>query len=269
MGGLPRLEDSLLFARRFSLIAQFMRREMQSRFAGSFSGSLWALFQPLLQLAVYSFVFVYIFKARVPGAGAPSYVVFLALALWPWTAFAEAVLRSTTAIEENAALIGKVAIPRELLVISSAATSFLIHIAGFIAIVMILAVSGQGIHLWGLAPALLLYVPLFALALGLGLLCAAVQVFVRDLVQALAQILPLIMFAAPVFYDRSIMPERFRGLLDWNPFTFYAESFRSLLLAHGSFDFMKLAIALVLAAAVLLLGRRVFRRLGPHFEDFL
>lgn len=263
------IRATILFARRYSLVAQFMRRELHSRFAGSFSGSLWALFQPLLQLAVYSFVFVHIFKARLPGADAPGYVAFLALALWPWTAFAEAVLRSTTAIESNAALIGKVAIPRELLVFSSAATSFLIHMAGFVAIVLILAATGQGVHLWGLAPALLLYMPLFALALGLGLLCAAIQVFVRDLVQALAQVLPLVMFAAPVFYDRSIMPERFRGLLDWNPFTFYAESFRSLLLAHGHFDFMKLAIALVLALLVLVLGRRAFRRLDPHFEDFL
>lgn len=246
-----------------------MRRDFRSRFAGSFSGSLWALFQPLLQLAVYSFVFVHIFKARLPGAGAPGYVPFLALALWPWTAFAEAVLRSTTAIETNAALIGKVAVPRELLVFSTAATSFLVHVAGFVAIVVILAATGQGVHLLGLAPAMLLFIPLFALAFGIGLLCAAVQVFVRDLIHGLTQVLPLIMFASPVFYDRSIVPERFRALLDYNPFTFYAESFRSLLLAHGSFDFQRLAIALAIAAVALLIGHRVFRRLDPHFEDFL
>ena len=252
-----------------ALTLRFFRRELSNRFAGSFSGGLWALFQPLLQLAVYSFVFVYIFKARVPGAGAPGYVAFLMTALWPWTAFAEAVLRSTTAIQENAALIGKVALPREILVLSSVCSSFAIHLVGFIAIVVILSFSDNGIHLAGLPASILLFVPLLALALGLSLICAAIQVFVRDLVQALGQILPLLMFSAPVFYDRAQLPERYRALLDLNPFTFYAESFRALLLDHGVFNFHHLLGALFVAALALLIGRWLFHRLDPHFEDFL
>ena len=182
-----------------ALTLRFIARELKNRFAGSFSGGLWALFQPLLQLAVYSFVFVYVFKARLPGADAPGYVPFLVTALWPWTAFAEAVLRATTAIQDNAALIGKVALPREVLVLASVCASFAIHAAGFVAIVLVLWLAGRGIHPAGILPALALYLPLFALALGFALLFAAIQVFVRDLVQALGQLLPLAMFAAPVF----------------------------------------------------------------------
>jgi lipopolysaccharide transport system permease protein len=234
-----------------ALTLRFFRRELSNRFAGSISGGLWALLQPLLQLAITSFV------------------PFLAIALWPWTAFAEAVLRSTTAIQDNAALIGKVALPREILVLASVGTSFAIHIIGFVAIVLVLAATGQGIHLAMLPLALLLYLPLAALALGFALVCASVQVFVRDLAQALGQLLPLLMFGAPVYYDRALLPERFRGLLDYNPFTFYAEAFRALLLDHGRFDFRQFAIALIVAAVMLFLGHRLFRRLDPHFEDFL
>lgn len=252
-----------------ALTLRFFQRELRNRFAGSFSGGLWALFQPLLQLAVYSFVFVHIFKARIPGADAPGYVAFLVTAMWPWTAFSEALLRSTTAIQDNAALIGKVALPREVLVLASVCTSFAIHLAGFVAIVLILAVTGNDIHLAGLAPALLLYVPLFALALGLALICASIQVFVRDLVQAIGQLLPLLMFTAPVFYDRALLPARVQGLMDLNPFTFYAEAFRVTLLGHGAFDPLRCLLALALAAFALLLGRWMFRRLDPHFEDFL
>lgn len=251
------------------LTARFLRREIHSRFAGSFSGGLWALFQPLLQLAVYSFVFVQIFKAKIPGADAPGYVPFLMTALWPWTASSEAVLRATTAIESNAALIGKVALPREVLVLSTVLASFAIHFCGFLAIVLILAALGQGIHLAGLLPAVLLYLPLLVLSLGFALFCAAVQVFVRDLVQIVAQVLPLLMFSAPVFYDRDLLPERWRPWMDLNPFTFYAEQFRVALLHHGSFDPARFGVALALALAVWLLGRWVFRRLDPHFEDFL
>ncbi len=252
-----------------ALTLRFFRRELTNRFAGSFSGGLWALFQPLLQLAVYSFVFVYIFKARVPGAGAPGYVPFLVTALWPWTAFSEAILRSTTAIQDNAALIGKVALPREVLVVASVCASFAIHIIGFVAIVAILWLGGRGVLLTGLPAALALYVPLFALALGLALICASVQVFVRDLVQALGQVLPLLMFGAPIFYDRALLPARFQGLLDFNPFTFYAESFRALLLGHGRLDPVHAVIAFAVAAVILFSGHRLFRRLDAHFEDFL
>ena len=252
-----------------ALTRRFFGRELHSRFAGSFSGGLWALFQPLLQLAITSFVFITVFKARVPGADTLGYVPFLATALWPWTAFAEAVLRSTTAIQDNAALIGKVALPREILVFASVATSFAIHVVGFVAIILVLAFAGQGVRLGALLPAVLLYLPLMALALGIALICASVQVFVRDLVQALGQLLPLLMFGAPVYYSRAQLPEQYRGLLDLNPFTFYAEAFRSLLLDYGAFDFRRLAIAVAFAAVVLLLGHWLFRRLDPHFEDFL
>jgi lipopolysaccharide transport system permease protein len=252
-----------------ALTLRFIQRELGNRFAGSFSGGLWAVLQPLLQLAVYSLVFVHIFKARIPGADAPGYVPFLVTALWPWTAFAEAILRSTTAIQDNAALIGKVALPREVLVVATVCASFAIHVAGFVAIVLILGLSGQGVSLSMLPAALALYVPLFVLALGLALVCASIQVFVRDLVQALGQLLPLLMFGAPVFYDRSLLPERFQGWLDLNPFTFYAESFRALLLHHGRIDLVHVGIAFATAALCLLFGRWLFRRLDPHFEDFL
>jgi lipopolysaccharide transport system permease protein len=252
-----------------TLTLRFFRRNLADRFTGSFSGGLWALFQPLLQLAITSFVFVHVFKARVPGADTLGYVPVLAIALWPWTAFSEAVLRSTTVIQDNAALIGKVALPREVLVIASVATSFAIHLVGFVVIVLILAAMGQGIHLAGLAPAILLYIPLCALALGFALLFAAVQVFVRDLAQALGQLLSLLMFGAPVYYGRAQLPEQFRGLLDFNPFTFYVESFRALLLDYGGIRLSAVGIALTAAAAVLWIGHMVFRRLDAHFEDFL
>ena len=251
------------------LTLRFFRRELRNRFAGSFTGGLWALLQPLVQLAVYAFVFVHVFKARVPGADAPGYVPFLVTALWPWTAFSEAILRSTTAVQDNAALIGKVALPREVLVVATAASSFAVHIAGFVAILIVLALTGSGVTIAGLAPALLLYIPLFALALGFALICAALQVFVRDLVQALGQLMMLLMFAAPIFYDAQQMPENVRGWLALNPFTFYADAFRAVLLHHGTIGIERVLVALAIAAIVLFAGHALFRRLDPHFEDFL
>lgn len=255
--------------RHLALALRFALRDLKDRFAGSISGALWAIIQPLIQLAVYAFVFVHIFKARLPGADGDGFVPFLVMALWPWFAFSEAVQRGTTSIQENAALIGKVAMPRQVLVLSTVLASFAIHLTGFVLIVIALRLSGKQVSLLQLPLALLLYLPLFALAYGVALMFSAVQVFVRDLAQALPQLLMLGMFGAPIFYDRAMFPEHWRFALDLNPYTYYAESIRALLLGHGTFSAAATVVALVVAALFLLLGKWVFRRLDPHFEDFM
>ncbi|PZQ16553.1 MAG: hypothetical protein DI564_07975 [Rhodanobacter denitrificans] len=256
-------------ARHLTLASEFVRRELRNRFSASFSGGLWALIQPVVQLAVYSLVFVHVFKARLPGADAPGFVPFLVTALWPWTAFSEALLRSVTAIHDNAGLIGKVALPRWVLVFAPTCASFLVHGTGFVAIVIALRLLGYDVRLGGLLSSLLLFVPMFALVFGLASILAAAQVFVRDLAQVLGQLLLLLMFAAPIFYARESIPEQYRGWLDLNPFTFYAESFRSLLLGYGHIEVAPSLAAIALALVVLVVGVAVFRRLDRHFEDFL
>ncbi len=251
------------------LALHFIRRELRNRYLGSFSGGLWALFQPLIQLAVYSFVFVYVFKAKVPGANAPGYVPFLVMGMWPWNAFAESLARATTSIQDNAALIGKVALPREVLVLSAVAANFLLQGIGFCAIVIALRLFGVPVDLLALPLALLGYLQLFILALGFAFLFAAIQVFVRDLSSALPQLLMLWMFASPVFYARASLPERYQGFMGLNPFTHYVEFFRAVLLHSGEISLYSQAISLIVAVIVLAIGYAVFLRLGPHFEDFL
>jgi lipopolysaccharide transport system permease protein len=251
-----------------TLALHFIRREVRSRYLGSLSGGFWALVQPLIQLAVFGVVYVYVFRAPAPAGGA-GIVPFLALGLWPWNAFAEALVRSTNAIPENAALIGKIALPREVLVLSAASSSFLLHGLGFCAICVAMRVWGVPIDLMALPLALLTFLQLFLFAFGLALMFAAVQVFVRDLSQVLVQLLPMWMFASPVFYPREFLPERFRPWMSFNPFAYYVETFRSLLLGTGEVHLRAQVASLLLAFVVVALGIAMFRRLSPHFEDFL
>jgi lipopolysaccharide transport system permease protein len=252
-----------------ALTSHFVRREIRNRYLGSFSGGLWALIQPLIQLAVYGFVWVYVFRMRAPGGvDGPGIVAFLAMGVWPWNAFSESLVRATTAMQDNAALIGKIALRREILVFSSVASSFMLHGLGFCVILIVLRLSGTPIQLPGLPFAALAFAQLFVLTLGLALLFSAVQVFVRDLGQTLTQLMPLWMFAGPVLYPRDFLPERFRGWLDFNPFTFYPEYLRDALLGYGAAGTPWL-VSLIIALAMLALGYGVFRRLSAHFEDFL
>jgi ABC-type polysaccharide/polyol phosphate export permease len=251
------------------LALHFARRDFRNRYLGSFSGGLWALAQPLLQLAVYAFVFVQVFRQRVPGADAPGYVPFLVCAMWPWNALAESLQRGTLAIQEHAGLIGKVAVPRLALVLAPVIASFAVHGVGFVLIAMVLWAGGWGIDPWGLLLALPLLVALMAFAAGLVLMLSTLQVFVRDIASALPQVLMLWMFLSPVMYGRDMAPPRFQPLLDANPFSAFAGVFRFALLHQPLPTAGALAWAAAWLALVLLAGTFVFRRLQPHVEDFL
>jgi lipopolysaccharide transport system permease protein len=254
-----------------ALAWHFLQRELRNRYLGSISGGLWALLQPLAQLAIYGFVWAYVFKQRAPGGdSSPAAIVpFLAVGMWPWNAFAECIMRSTTVIQENSGLIGKVALPRPVLVIAAAGASFLLHGFGFIAIMVVLALLGMKIHLIMLPIALLVFLQLFLLGLGFAFLFSAIQVFVRDLSQVLGQLIPLWMFLSPVLYSRDFLPEAYRGWLNINPFTFYPEYFRSILLGFGDISVLAQVTAFGVAVATCAIGYAVFRRLDPRFEDFL
>ena len=252
-----------------TLALHFVRREIRNRYLGSLSGGFWAVLQPLIQLAVYSVVFVYIFKTAAPEGSHVGYVPFLFMGLWPWTMFAESLSRATTVIQDNSALIGKVSIPREVLVFATVAGSFVVQIVGFVCVCVVLRVVGIEVDLLAMPVAFVVFVQMFFLALGFAYLFAGIQVFVRDLSSALPQLLMIWMFASPILYARSSLPELGRRLLDFNPFAVYPEMFRALLLQAPPVSGATVCINLAVTLAIFAIGFFSFRRLGPHFEDFL
>lgn len=251
-----------------ALASHFVARDLRNRYLGSLSGLAWGLVQPLLLLAIYTVVFVEILKMRLPDAVGVGFVPYLATGLWPWTAFAEGLNRGTGAIHEYSGLLSKVALPRGLLVFAPVAGSFLIHGVGFLAVLVVLAVTGEPIRFAGLPLALLAYALLFAFTLGLAWLTAALNVFVRDLTQIVAQLLTLWFFLTPIFFAREMVPPRFVGLLSLNPMAAFVELFRGTLLADAPTPAVPWMAPLA-AAVALVLGGLVFARLQRHFEDFL
>ncbi len=252
-----------------SLLAHFVQREIRERFLGTVSGGAWLLIGPLLTLAAYLFVFAEVMKVRLHADAGDSFVVFLALGLWPWFAFSESVLRGTTAIRQNAALIGKIALDRQLLVQAAVLSAFLIHGLGFVLVLIVLKLSGYALNLAGLPWVLLGMAGLALTAYGLALALAAAAVFLRDIESVLAQVLMLGMLLTPIFFPPTQIPARFAWFVSFNPLAVWIGCIRGGLLERGLPDIQGLALASGIAIAVLLVGRFVFRRAAPHFEDYL
>lgn len=250
------------------LLVRFTEREILSRFAGSAFGLIWALANPLLLLAIYAFVFGQLFKTRMGDLSADSYIVFLAIALWPWMMFADGVLRAMQSVQANAPLVKKVAFPHLLLVLAAVNSVFMVHLAGYIAILAILAATGSTLHLAGVPSALLAIATLYLLAVGAGAFLAALQTLLRDVEQVVAPALMMLQFLTPVLYPVSIIPDAYRHWFTWNPLTGVMQRLRDgfLLGATPQFaDLLMLSVGVFVAA----IGIGFFLRLSPYFEDFL
>ena len=250
------------------LLVRFTEREILSRFAGSTFGLAWALANPLLLLAIYAFVFGQLFKTRMGDLSTDSYIVFLAVGLWPWMMFADGVMRAMQSVQANAPLIKKVAFPHLLLILAAVNSVFLVHLAGYIAILCILAATGSTFHLAGIPPALLAIATLYLLAVGVGAFLAALQTLLRDVEQVVAPALMMMQFLTPVLYPVTTMPEAYRHLFAWNPLTGVMQRLREGLLSGASpqsTDLLMLSAGVVVA----IIGISFFLRLSPYFEDFL
>ena len=211
-------------ARHRALFQNFLRRELSVRYLGSYAGLAWALLHPLALLAVYHFVFTSIF--RVAGFGGTSFLLFVAVALWPWLAAQEALQRATVSLANYAGLIRKVAFPHEFAVYASIAATLTLQFAGYLAVLVVVAAFGQPVRFQGL----LIVVPLWlllALALtGVALFLAALQVFIRDVEHVLMPVLMITMYLTPILYPLTLVPEAVRPWLAANPFVWLVERLR-------------------------------------------
>ena len=253
------------------LVRALLWRQWQQRYAGSALGGLWALLQPLAQLALYALVFQWIFQVRLPQAGANQpYVLWLALGLWPWMALQEALVRGAGAVVAHAAWVQKVAFDSAWLVVAAVAAAFALHALGHAVVLALLMAGGAALapHLLWQWP--LTWLALLAVALGTALWLAAAQVYVRDIEPLLPQVLPLVLYASPVLYPLALVPEPLQAVLVFNPLTGLLEPLRAAALGWGpGWSAAQAAGALALCAGWAALGWWGFHRLAPDFEDAL
>jgi lipopolysaccharide transport system permease protein len=250
------------------LLVNFVQREVTSRYAGSASGLAWTVLNPLAQLAILALVFGTLLRVPEKMLGGVSFAAFLSLALWPWLMFNEGLKRAIESIPANASLIRKVAFPHELLIYSAVASSFVVNIVGWVAVLVALSLFGEPIRWTGLLLAVPLLAAQFAFTVGLSAALAAAQVVLRDVEHALGIALSILFYATPIVYPLAMIPQPWRDWIALNPLAYMVGRYRDLIAGTGGMqwqDFAVLAASLVVLAA----GIAAFRRISPYFEDLL
>lgn len=260
--------------RHRGLIVEITRREVVGRYRGSVMGLGWSFLNPVLMLAVFTFVFSVIFQAKwgvemegqSEGKGVFAVVLFIGLIVH--ALFAEVLTRSPALIVSNVNYVKKVIFPLEILPVS-AVISALFHtvisvLVWFIAHFLIIGVPG-----WQVVFLPLVLFPLLVLSLGISFILASLGVFLRDIAQTMGIIATVLLFLSPIFFPIERLPEQYQPFFLLNPLTFIIEQARDVLIWRRLPDFMGLSVYMLCTIAFLFIGFAWFQKTRKGFADVL
>ena len=239
-------------------------RDIKVRYKQTAMGAAWAIMQPLFTMLIFTIFFSKF--VGVPSDGLP-YPIFAYAGLLPWTFFANAVGTSSNSLIGSSGLITKVYFP-SMIVPASAVAAGLLYLAIASVILIGLAIFYGVTATWGLIWLPLLVALTVGFSLGLGILVSALTVRYRDVRHALPFVIQLWMFASPIIYPSSVVPEQWRWALALNPFTGIIEGFRSALVGRAM-NWHALSISAAITLALLIVAAYAFRRLEKSFADLL
>jgi lipopolysaccharide transport system permease protein len=249
----------------FGLVA----RDFHARYLNSLLGSLWALFNPLSQILIYTLVFSQVMRAKLPGIDdVLGYSIYLCAGIIPWGYFAEALGRSQGIFIEQANLLKKVSFPRTTLpvyIFLSAGINF-----GLIFFIFIgfLALTGR-MPGWPILAIIPLIIIQQGIALGLGVFFGTLNVFFRDVGQAMGIILQFWFWLTPIVYPLQAVPEKFYWLFSINPMYPVICSYQNIFLTNQWPLWQSVLPAVIWSILSLLIGYVVFMKLDKEMVDEL
>lgn len=251
------------------LTFNLFKMNVRDRYLGSSLGSFWAVANPFFMLALYTFVFGFVFKSKLPGASTTlSYVTWLISGYGPWIAINEAIMASATSVVGASGLVKNLAFKTELLPISAALVGLISLAVSLGFCIVLLVIQGQ------IPNFLVLWIPIiiaiqFLLVIAMGIWLSALNVFIRDITSILPNVLVMIMFGTPIFYPIHSMPGIIQKISFANPFFIIVDSYRKVLLDKAMPNSLALLYVAIIALLLFWTGLKSFRRAKGHFDSAL
>lgn len=264
---MPLMFSALWQYRNF--VISSIRNEFSSRFARSKFGGLWAIFNPLSQVAIYALILSNILQAKMVGIDSQySFAIYLTAGMLCWNLFSEIVSRCLNVFIANGNLIKKAMFPRIVLPAILVGTCLLDNVLLFAAILVVFAILG---HMPGVQ---IVWLPLLvlgttALGIGTGLILGILNVFVRDIAQVVPIILQILFWFTPIVYPISIIPERYQHYLYLNPVFPLVRAYQDVLVFAVSPDVLHIFLILGASAILLLVALFLFFRAHEEMADVL
>jgi lipopolysaccharide transport system permease protein len=238
-------------------------RDIKVRYKQTVLGAAWAIIQPFLTMVVFSLFFGKL--AKVPSDGIP-YPIFTFAALVPWTFFSNGISQSSNSLVGSANLLKKVYFPRLVIPVSSVISGVIDFVLAFLVLLGMMMFYGS-IPTFNIVWLPLLLLLAFVTALGVGLWLSAMNVQFRDVRYTIPFLTQFWLFATPIAYPSSLLPEPWRTLYGINPMAGVVEGFRWALLGADTAPGPIMAVSSFAALAILVSGAFYFRRMEKTFGD--
>ncbi|MGL5059730.1 MAG: ABC transporter permease [Microcoleus sp.] len=262
-----RHSQKLIYNRKiahfFDLLRELVDRDMKLLYKRSALGIAWTLINPLLQLAVFSFVFRSVIPINIPKY---SSFAFSGLLIWTWSQ--TALFQATALITSNLTLIRQPNFPTAILPVVTTTTGLVHFLLALPVLIIFLAIDGVQ------PSAVLLLLPLliliqFVLTVSLAYPLAALNVTFRDTQHTLGVLLQMLFYLTPIFYDLNSVPKEYQIFYQLNPMVPLIEAYRAVLLKGMQPDWTALLIVSAVVAALLPIGLGIFRRQSDRFVEEL
>ncbi len=240
-------------------------RDVLTRYKQTAIGAAWVVLQPLINMVLFTLIFSRL--AKIPSDGI-AYPVFAFTALLPWAYFAQALTKTSGSIVGSSNLVTKIYFPRLLIPLAACIAPVVDLVFSFLVLLVLMAC-------YGIAPTwAILYLPVFLglaiiTALAVGLWSSALNVRYRDVGSIIPFVAQIWMYASPVAYPVSVVPEKWRLLYSLNPMVGVIEGFRWALLGKQSPDFSAMAVSAAVVTVLLAGGIVYFKKMEQSFADVI
>ena len=250
------------------LVMNLAKNDFKTKYAGSYLGIIWAFVQPVVTIAVYSFVFQVGFRS---GAVMECpFVLWLMAGMVPWFFFSDALNGGTSSMIEYSYLVKKVVFKISILPIVKILSALFVHLFFVLITIILFAIFGYYPDLYTLQVVYYSFC-LFVLVLGLTYTTCSVIIFFRDLGQIIAIILQVGIWMTPIMWQETMIAEKYRWILKLNPVYYVVNGFRNALVNKIWFweNYNQLVYFWGITALLFVIGSVVFKRLKVHFADVL
>lgn len=252
-----------------STIWNFFRMFLRDRFLGSRLGTIWAVLNPALMMAIYTYVFGWVFKSRLPGADSTlAFATWLIAGYGPWLAVSESLASAASSVVGNSGLVKNMAFKTECLPVAAAMLGLVPLVIALLFAMGLMIVDGN-VPTWHAVAALPGILVAFAFLASFGVGLAVLTVFVRDVSLILPSVLMMILFASPIFYPMEAMPRVLAVAAEWNPFYLLVQFVREPLIFHRIPPLSQWAYMVAVTAVLAVVNLKLFRRLKGSLSSML
>ena len=250
-----------------SVILDLVKRDLQQQYIGSYLGAVWLLLETLLFISILYTVFTLGF--RVGTTTDVPFSIYLVTGIVAWQHFATNFSANTAAISSYSFLVKKVDVRLSILPIVKMLSSMVVHVFLLLVAISLAWYEGYAPTIYTLQ-IVYYFFAMSALLLGLGWLTSSTSIFVKDVSKLVSVIIQFGFWMTPIFWNISMIPERYRWIIDLNPMYYIVTGYRDSIVGNVPFWEKELTIYFWLfTLAILYLGVSVYRRLRPHFAEVI